>query len=354
MNDFSETWVASELLPAVRRMHEAIRDAVVEACEAQATESLSAIASDEPGDTIYAIDRISEELLIEHLSSVAELCPLVLMAEGLGPEGVVLPRGATTDQARYRVIVDPIDGTRGIMYQKRPAWILTGVAPERGAATSLGDIELAVQTEIPLVKQHICDTAWAVRGAGVWAERMDRCTARRTPLNLRPSTAADLTHGYVSVARFFPGARQVLAAVDEQMIEAVLGPAPCGKALCFEDQYACTGGQLYELMSGHDRMIADLRPLAFEMLHRAGKARGLCCHPYDLCTVLIAEQAGVIVTDAFGAPLDAPLDLDSDVAWVGYANAAIRRTVEPALQRALRDHGLWCEPSDAGKGTGHS
>ena len=42
------------------------------------------------------------------------------------------------------------------MYQKRPAWILTGVAPGPGPST-LADIELAVQTEIPLVKQHLCD-----------------------------------------------------------------------------------------------------------------------------------------------------------------------------------------------------
>ena len=36
------------------------------------------------------------------------------------------------------------------MYQKRSAWILTGVAPNRGPETSLQDIVLAMQTEIPL------------------------------------------------------------------------------------------------------------------------------------------------------------------------------------------------------------
>lgn len=344
----------ADLLSAVRGMHEAIRDAVVEACEAQATDALAVVASDEPGDTIYAIDRISEELLIEHLSTVAERCPLVLMAEGLASEGLVLPRGTARADARYRVIVDPIDGTRGVMYQKRPAWILTGVAPERGAATLLRDIELAVQTEIPLIKQHACDTAWATRGGGAFAERLDRFTGTRTPLALRPSTADDIAHGFVNIARFFPGARDALAAVDEQMVETVLGPPPSGKALCFEDQYACTGGQLYELMTGHDRMVADLRPLTAGLLRRRGKAMGLCCHPYDLCTVLIAEEAGVIVTDERGEPLDAPLDLDSDVAWIGYANAAIRGRVEPALQRAMQDHGLWREPSEREEGAGQS
>jgi hypothetical protein len=49
---------------------------------------------------------------------------------------------------------------------------------------------------------------------------------------------------------------------------------------------------------------------------------------------------GLAVTDPSGAPLDAPLDLEADVAWVGYANAEVRRQVEPALIAALRTRGM--------------
>ena len=45
-----------ELLPALRRLHNQIRTAVVAACEAASLEALSAIAMEEAGDTIYAID----------------------------------------------------------------------------------------------------------------------------------------------------------------------------------------------------------------------------------------------------------------------------------------------------------
>jgi hypothetical protein len=48
---------------------------------------------------------------------------------------------------------------------------------------------------------------------------------------------------------------------------------------------------------------------------------------------------GVIVTDAFGRSLDAPLNVDADVAWAGYANEGIRRQIEPLLQAALRRRG---------------
>jgi len=45
----------------------------------------------------------------------------------------------------------------------------------------------------------------------------------------------------------------------------------------------------------------------------------------------------VIVTDPDGGPLRAPLDVESPVAWVGYANAALRESIEPVLQRLLRE-----------------
>jgi hypothetical protein len=320
-------------------LHEAIRGAVVEASERAEREhsaALSGIAQEEEGDTIYAIDRVSEELLVDFFArEVAPTAPMVLIAEGLPGGKVVLPHGTPESDCLWRIIVDPIDGTRGIMYQKRSAWILTGVAPNLGPETGLQDIKLAIQTEIPPIKQHLCDVVWAIRGQGAAAERYNRLTGERTPLTLRPSGAPTIAHGYTTIARFFPGAREELAAIDEEVVRGALGPVQPGKAHCFEDQYACTGGQLYELMSGHDRFIADLRPLMERLLSARGLALGICCHPYDLCTELIARELGVIVTDVNGGPVRARLAVEPDVAWAGYANAAIRDQIAPLLHAAL-------------------
>jgi fructose-1,6-bisphosphatase/inositol monophosphatase family enzyme len=326
-----------DLLPPIRRLHDQIRAAVVAACERAAGEELSAIAKEEAGDTIYAVDKVSEELLVEFFThEVAAHTPIVLIAEGLESNGVrVLPDGATEAEALWRIIVDPIDGTRGIMYQKRSAWILTGVAPNKGPTTNLRDIGLAVQTEIPLVKQHLSDTLWAIAGQGAHAERYNRITGQSQPLSLHPSGATTIAHGFAMLARFFPGARETLAAIDEEIVQAALGPVQPGKAHCFEDQYICTGGQFYELMAGHDRFVADLRPLMEQVLAERGLTLGICCHPYDLCTELIARELGVIITDERGQSLSAPLTVEADVSWVGYGNAAIRTQVEPLLQRAL-------------------
>lgn len=329
------------LLEPIQQLHAEIREAVVAACEETETAVLSAVAHDGVGDTIYAVDRVSEERLIAFFTEkIAPFVPVVLVAEGLPGGKVVLPPGTAESDAQYRIIVDPIDGTRGLMYQKRPGWILTGVAPNRGASTGLQDIELAVQTEIPLVKQHLCDVVWAVRGQGVMAERVNRLTGEKRPLTLRPSQAKTIAHGFAMVSRFFPGAREVLAAIDEEVVYGALGPVQKGKAHCFEDQYICTGGQLYELMAGRDRFVADLRPLLEPLLAQRGLSLGICCHPYDVCTELIARELGVVVTDGAGRPLNAPLTVDDDIAWVGYANETIRQQIEPLLRQSLARRNL--------------
>jgi fructose-1,6-bisphosphatase/inositol monophosphatase family enzyme len=330
------------LLEPLRRLHETIRAAVVEACERAGSGELAKVVAEEESDTIFAIDRVSEEVLIDFLErEVAPHAPVLLIAEGLSDGQITLPRGTAESDVVWRVIVDPIDGTRGLMYQKRSGWILTGVAPNRGPDTSLNDIELAVQTEIPLVKQHLSDALWAVRGEGFHAERFNRLTGERNALELHPSTAVNIDQSYSQVVRFFPGVRDVLAAIDDEIVRGAVGAPQSGKALCFEDQYTSTGGQLYELIAGHDRFTADLRAHMEPVTNERGLPRLLCCHPYDLCAELIAREAGVIVTGVDGGPLNARLAVEPDVSWVGYANPRIRATVEPLLQAALKSRGLF-------------
>jgi hypothetical protein len=329
------------LLDSVRAIHSEIRSVVTSACESSHSEEMASVAYDGEGDTIYTVDRISESLLVELFEErIASRVPIVLIAEGLLGGKVTLPRHASESSAVWRIIADPIDGTRPLMYQKRSAWILTGVAPNHGESTTLADIEVAVQTELPLVKQHLCDTLWAIQGQGVHGERFNRTTGEKQRLLPLPSRARELTHGFSSVTRFFPGVRDILGSIDDEISLGATGTSVEGKAQVFEDQYLSTGGQLYELIMGHDRFQADLRPLLAEAFKSRGLARGLCCHPYDLCTESIAREAGVRISDEAGAALRAPLDLNTDVAWVGYANDHIRTKIEPLLRNALNRRSL--------------
>lgn len=331
----------NELLSTIREIHGAIRDDVVKACEGSSLAALSAVVAEQAGDTIFAIDRISEQVLLQHFERLSSRWSFVLVAEGLGTDGVmVFPADTKPEQAELVIIIDPIDGTRGLMYQKRSAWILTGVAVNHGTATNLTDIELAVQTEIPLVKQHLSDSLWAITDGEVQGERYNRITGEHTQIVPKPSQADTIAQGYGNISRFFPGIRAELATIDDELIYRILGPAEAGKVQTFEDQYICSGGQLYELMMGHDRWIADLRPLAEPMLAARGQAPGLCCHPYDLCTELIARTLGILVTDERGKQLSAPLDVSTNMSWIGYANTAIYEQIAPTLTTLLEQHSL--------------
>jgi len=48
----------------------------------------------------------------------------------------------------------------------------------------------------------------------------------------------------------------------------------------------------------------------------------------------------VVVTDACGDRLHAPLNVEANIDWVGYGNLHIRAQIEPLLQKALAARGL--------------
>jgi fructose-1,6-bisphosphatase/inositol monophosphatase family enzyme len=321
----------------MRVLQIAIRDALLghlRAEEERVEATLSGVAHVVGGDTIYTIDVHSEDILFGFCDEWAKEAPFVLIAEGIAGTGWrVFPEGAAVADALFLMIVDPIDGTRNIMYNKRSAWVLSGIAPNRGEGTTLADIECAVMTEIPTTRHLLSDQLWATRGGGAHREAQNLVTGEGKPLPLRPSRAADLAHGFSSISKFFPPAKGATAAFEEKLFARV-APEDGENPLVFDDQYVSTGGQLYELMVGHDRFLADLRPVFYDAL---GLPKKLVCHPYDICVELIAREAGVIVTDEYGQPLSAPLDIGAPVAWVGYANAALRDRIQPHFQELLAE-----------------
>ena len=311
--------------------------------ESRRRKNLHHVQRSSSADTIYSIDAVVDPVMAAFFEEWGKKTPLVLIAEGLEDgEGnevdhLVFPRGTREGDAALRVIVDPIDGTRGIMYDKRAAWALAGVAPNKGARTRLRDIEVAVMTELPTSKMGYADVLWAVKGQGAKGQRVDLANGAAEALKFTPSAAKGIEHGFAMVVDFFPGTKVISGELMEYVVRHVLGPADVTKSLVFEDQYISTGGQFYELIVGHDRFNADLRPL----LYRAQKQpEGLCCHPYDCATMLVAQEAGVILTDGLGRPLDGPLDVTTGLSWAAFANPTLRRKIQPLLTRFFKDRGV--------------
>ncbi|MBP6506190.1 MAG: inositol monophosphatase [Opitutaceae bacterium] len=314
-----------------------IRDTLI-AARAKSLASFAKIAAVTAADTIYQVDKISEEAIFHWFERHwPKAWPVELVMEGIEDGAVVtFPRGTPAKKTIFKCILDPIDGTRNLMYDKRSAWILSALAPQRGAKTNLGDIVVAAMTELSTSKMWRSDQLSAVRGRGVQARAFDLRTRRWAALKVRPSRARNFEHGFASIARFFPEGKGLLGTVEEALWRELGVLGKNGGQLVFDDQYITTGGQIYELLIGHDRMLGDLRPLAYAKL--ALGSASLCCHPYDICTALLLQEAGGLVEAPDGRPLRAPLDTTSPIAWMGYANPTLARTVRPVLQGLMKKY----------------
>lgn len=313
-----------------------LRDKLI-AARVRSGKTFAQVAAVTAADTIYQVDKISEAVIFAWFERHwPKAWPVELVMEGVedGDE-VTFPRGTPVARTIFKCILDPIDGTRNLMYDKRSAWALAALAPQRGRRTHLGDIVVAAMTELSTSKHWRSDQLSAVRGQGVVAQAHDLRTGARRALRLRPSQARGFEQGFASIARFFPEGKTLLARLEESLWRELGLLGRNGGQLVFDDQYISTGGQIYELAIGHDRMLGDLRPPAYAKL-QLGSA-SLCCHPYDICTALILREAGGVVEAPDGRPLRTPLDTTSPVAWMGYANPALARTVRPVLRRLMKE-----------------
>ena len=290
---------------------------VLASCERPA---LDQAVGESQADVVYGLDRIAETAALDwferHWPSDQ---PVDVVMEGLD-SSLRVGRGTP----RWTCILDPVDGTRCLMTQKRSAWVLAALAPHGGG---LADIAVCAMTELPPTRQWRADQVSAVRGRGLVCRSTDLRAGVEQPLTLQPSRATDVRHGFASLAKFFPEGKARIAALEERLWTELYGTTRV--PLVFDDQYVSTGGQVFELLSGRDRMVGDIRPYVLD--------RSLACHPYDVCTgMLIAEAGGVFEAPA-GGPVNGPLDTTSAIAWIGYANPMLADLVRPILKRLLRE-----------------
>jgi fructose-1,6-bisphosphatase/inositol monophosphatase family enzyme len=319
----------------VRLVQKAFRDG---------TSTLAEAVCEEGGDRIYRIDREVESTIEEAIADWPDEClPLLLIAEGMGSDGRML-FGDPQQAPRWRLIIDPIDGTRMLMYDKRSAWFLAAVCLDKGEATTLADSVASVMVELPPSKQTMADAFVASLGKPTRGLRFYVDESQPPLINdavefpVRPSSKVDLQDGFATVLSMFPGTRQLAADLAERIAErcGVMTSLPT----VFDDQYISCGGLMYQLMTGRDLCCLDLRPQFNQILGRSGDERFIESHPYDLAGLLTTQSTGVIMTNGLGQPLNAPLDVHTGVDWCGYANSHIRNLVEPIVHEWLAEYGI--------------
>lgn len=319
------------------RMQSELREHILSARASCLNEELAAVAEQTPSDTIYAIDKAVEQPVLDWFErNWPEDCPVHLVMEGIEAISPVLLPSKVRGPAIMTCIIDPVDGTRGLMYDKRSAWTLAGVAPGDAGIARIEGIQVAAMTELPTSRQWRSDQISAVKGRGLVAECTDMHDPGRTlrPIKLTPSRAKDFRHGFASFSKFFPEGRVMTAQLEESLWERIVGLGTSPSPVIFDDQYISTGGQLYELMCGHDRLVGDLRPYALRAL---SLETTLVCHPYDICTEMLAREAGCIVEHPLRGAVAGPMDTLYPICWVAYANAELAEIVRPVLRELVEE-----------------
>jgi fructose-1,6-bisphosphatase/inositol monophosphatase family enzyme len=320
------------LLQTTRRLHEDIRarvGALLERARAGGRPELASAPGDwAAGDLTYALDDEAEAALDRFGREVAERHPLTLVAEGPG----VTCHGERAPGPPLRAIVDPVDGTRSLMLDVRSAWALTGIAPDKGAATRLSDCVVAVQTELPTTFAGVYHVLTAVRGQGATIARHDvRTGAEIERRPLLADTSLRIDNGYLCFARYLPVERTLVAELERRFLERIVPAFDLSPRLIYDDQYLCSAGQLYLVATGRYRMLADLRG----WLRRTRGLENFTSKPYDLAALLIYREAGVPVLGADLAPLDAPLDTETPLSVLAFANESLRERLAPHLAAVM-------------------
>ncbi|NIO44070.1 MAG: inositol monophosphatase [Candidatus Aenigmarchaeota archaeon] len=288
------------------------------------------------GDVVFKIDKYSSDLIVDYFSRWGEETPLILIDEEFGT--LQFPKNLDQNDYKIRVILDRLDGSREIAFDLRAAWILTGVAINKGEKTSLNDISVAVQTSIPTTREHISEILISEEDKKPVLERFNIFNNEiEETLPITPSKAKSIKYGKVSIVSFFPGAKKEIGEIEDKLFFKLFGPVQRGKAFAYNDQWVASAAQQYALATGKYRFVFDPRPLTEKILNKRGEELGLCCKPYDICTKKIATDAGCIITDEHGNDLNPKLDIETNVTWAGYANNDIRKEVEPILMELIEE-----------------
>lgn len=277
----------------------------------------------EVGDVSYDIDVKAEKIIISKLKELEGQFAVTLTMEGMGTKKI------TESETAVHIIFDPIDGTREIMYDKRSAWILTGISLADNP--TLDSIEIAVQTEIPVSKQTNFSYLYAIKGKGAFEEIYHKDTFELVEMKRRIHSPSiqDLEDGYICFPNPFPGIKLAIAERYERFFNLAFPPPNTRDAFIFSDEYLSTGGQIYLLATGQYRIVADIREyVQHEQI-------SLCCHPYDLCTALIATEAEVVITDLNKTPLAYPFDTTTNCNWVGFTSRELYDKYQEILFHAI-------------------
>ena len=265
------------------------------------------------GDVTFAVDAIAEQALAE---LVAERAPgLAFYSED---RGLVAP-----DDAAAVLVVDPIDGTRPAMAGLESACVAVALAPLGDGDPTMADVSAGCVAEIKSGDWFV-----ARRGHGVRATR---------PVAL--SDGVELSTMFWGYGFRGRPARATVEVLGELIDASSVGG---GTFELGSQAFAMTRivtGQLDAAVEVGSRLIDEVEGMRAEF-ERVGGGRILNNSPYDLAAPwLCLREAGGVVTDGWGQPLDRRPLLGSGHAYQMSSISAANVTLHAKLLRAV-DEGV--------------
>ncbi len=230
------------------------------------------------GDVTFAIDERAEAFMEQFL---AERAPEVAFYSE--DRGLVTPAG----DPEWVLIVDPIDGTRPAMAGFEAACVSVALAPLGDGDPTIGDVAIGCVVEIKSGQAFVAE-----RGKG-----LDPAPAL--------SSNTELSRMFWAYGLRGRPVRRIAEVVGELIDASSVGGGTFDLGSATFDMTRVVTGQLDAYVEPGARLIAEI-PGMREEFERVGGGVVLNNSPYDVAAaILICEEAGAVVTDAWGGPLGA-------------------------------------------------
>lgn len=262
------------------------------------------------GDITFAVDELAEATLE---TFVAEHAPR--MAFYSEDRGLVEP----VADPIHVLVVDPIDGTRPAMAGLESACVAVALAPLGDGSPTMADVEVGCVVEI-----KSGDWFLARRGEGLLSTRAVSVS--------RNTSLSSMFWAYGFRGRPARATVEVLAnLIDGSSVGG--GAFELGSQAFGMTRIAT--GQLDAVIEVGSRMIEDA-PWTRELFERVGRGQILNNSPYDLAAPwLCLQEAGAVVSDGWGRPLDDRPLLGSGHEFQMSSISAANRTLHEQLVRAI-------------------
>jgi myo-inositol-1(or 4)-monophosphatase len=275
------------------------------------------------GDVTFKIDKVAEKALLQYLKDSKQ--PVAYYSEDSGYTTF------TSGQPNHLLVIDPIDGTRAA--KSGFEWCVVSVASTRVIERpTLADVDNACVVELTGGR-----TFYSERGKGARIYHDGRILKPRLSQNAEVEL---MTWALTVPARpaelIFPTAGKL---IDLTTLKG-------GFFACNSTAFSLTRlltGQLDAVVDIANRFYRDIPDIVTDQFINAGRGSVLGIAPYDIAaSLLIAEEAGCIVTDAYGKSLQDVLLLDTAVtnqrSMIASSNAALHEFLLGFFEKRIRQY----------------